>query len=150
VPAAVGANVGKNSSNSFLQATREVVLDALKNGNLGVSTAQGSNVVTLEGGLTLPKDVYEGIVDNGGKAKIIVEVDQAVNTDDTTYKTKAAAAHALAFARLKLLAPDAEKTADLYYTMNGFTAEVPLSQLKNVLSMEGKGGIKTITLSRPL
>jgi len=53
----------------------------------------------------------------------------------------------LAFARLKLLAPDAQKTSDLYYTMNGFTAEVPLSQLKNVLSMEGKGAVKTITLA---
>jgi len=148
VPVAVGANVGKNGSIPSLQATQKVVLDSLKNGNLGVSTAQGSNVVTLKDGLTLPKDVYEGIVDNGGKAKIIVEVDQAVNTDDATYKTKAAAAHALAFARLKLLAPDAQKTADLYYTMNGFTAEVPLSQLKDVLSMEGKGAIKTITLSR--
>jgi len=31
--------------------------------------------------------------------------------------------------------------------MNGFTAEVPLSQLKNVLSMEGKGAVKTITLA---
>jgi len=73
-----------------------------------------------------------------------VEVDQAVDVKDPTYKTKAAAAHALAFARLKLLAPDAQKTSDLYYTMNGFTAEVPLSQLKNVLPWKAK------VLLRPL
>lgn len=147
VPVSVGASNGKNGSSPSLKATQKVVLDALKKGDFGVSTAQGSNVVTLKDGLTLPKDVYEGILENDGKAKIIVEVDQAVDVKDPTYKTKAAAAHALAFARLKLLAPDAQKTSDLYYTMNGFTAEVPLSQLKNVLSMEGKGAVKTITLA---
>jgi len=120
VPVSVGASNGKNGSSPSLKATQKVVLDALKKGDFGVSTAQGSNVVTLKDGLTLPKDVYEGILENDGKAKIIVEVDQAVDVKDPTYKTKAAAAHALAFARLKLLAPDAQKTSDLYYTMNGF------------------------------
>jgi len=45
-------------------------------------------VVTLKDGLTLPKDVYEGILENDGKAKIIVEVDQAVDVKDPTYKQK--------------------------------------------------------------
>jgi len=41
----------------------------LKKGDFGVSTAQGSNVVTLKDGLTLPKDVYEGILEMMEKQK---------------------------------------------------------------------------------
>ncbi|WP_018963843.1 S8 family serine peptidase [Coprothermobacter platensis] len=142
----VSPSVGAATKNSTITSTetRQTVLNALQSYALSVP----KSTVVVDGGLVLPKDVYEGITSSGGKAKLFVEVNQKVDTQSPTYRAQADAAHMLAFAQIKLAAPDAVKKADLYYTMNGFTMEVPLAQLKNVLSQEGSGAVKSMALSK--
>lgn len=87
----VSPSVGAATKNSTITSTetRQTVLNALQSYALSVP----KSTVVVDGGLVLPKDVYEGITSSGGKAKLFVEVNQKVDTQSPTYRAQADAAH---------------------------------------------------------
>lgn len=135
-----------------LDQVKDQVIEAFKN------NAEKANVpvdtVDIGGGFVITKDVYDGIEALGGKAKVIVEVNQASffdsgNTNLNAFKNEADKVHAEALSQVKSAVPNFVKQYDLYATLNGFTGVVTLDQLKDILSLAGKGRIAQVYISKP-
>jgi len=112
------------------------------------------DTVDIGGGFVVNKDVYEGIKALGGRAKVIVEVNQAPffesgNNDLNAFKDQADKIHLEALNQVKSAVPNFVKQYDLYATVNGFTGVVSLDQLKDILSLAGKGRIAQVYISKP-
>jgi len=112
------------------------------------------DTVDIGGGFVVNKDVYEGIKALGGRAKVIIEVNQASffesgNTNLNAFKDQADKVHAEALNQVKSAVPNFVKQYDLYATVNGFTGVVTLDQLKDILSLAGKGRIAQVYISKP-
>jgi len=112
------------------------------------------DTVDIGGGFVVNKDVYEGIKALGGRAKVIIEVNQAPffesgNTNLNAFKDQADKVHAEALNQVKSAVPNFVKQYDLYATVNGFTGVVTLDQLKDILSLAGKGRIAQVYISKP-
>jgi len=102
------------------------------------------DTVDIGGGFVVNKDVYEGIKALGGRAKVIIEVNQAPffesgNNDLNAFKDQADKIHLEALNQVKSAVPNFVKQYDLYATVNGFTGVVSLDQLKDILSLAGCG-----------
>ncbi len=135
-----------------LDQVKDQVIETIKN------NAEKANVpvdtVDIGGGFVISKDVYEGIKALGGKAKVIVEVNQASffdswDTNLNAFKNEADKVHAEALNQVKSAVPNFVKQYDLYATLNGFTGVVTLDQLKDILSLAGKGRIAQVYISKP-
>ncbi len=112
------------------------------------------DTVDIGGGFVVTKDVYEGIKALGGRAKVIIEVNQTPffesgNTNLNAFKVQADKVHAEALNQVKSAVPNFVKQYDLYATVNGFTGVVTLDQLKDILSLAGKGRIAQVYISKP-
>ncbi len=135
-----------------LDQVKDHVIETIKN------SAEKANVpvdtVDIGGGFVISKDVYDGIEALGGKAKVIIEVNQASffdsgNTNLNAFKNEADKVHAEALSQVKSAVPNFVKQYDLYATLNGFTGVVTLDQLKDILSLAGKGRIAQVYISKP-
>jgi len=99
-------------------------------------------------------DIGGGLKALGGRAKVIIEVNQASffesgNTNLNAFKDQADKVHAEALNQVKSAVPNFVKQYDLYATVNGFTGVVTLDQLKDILSLAGKGRIAQVYISKP-
>jgi len=126
----------------------ETIKDSAKKADVTLDT------VDIGGGFVVTKDVYEGIKALGGRAKVIIEVNQAPffesgNTDLNAFKDQADKLHLEALNQVKSAVPNFVKQYDLYATVNGFTGVVSLDQLKDILSLAGKGRIAQVYISKP-
>jgi len=126
----------------------ETIRDSAKKADVTMDT------VDIGGGFVVTKDVYEGIKALGGRAKVIVEVNQAPffesgNNDLNAFKDQADKIHLEALNQVKSAVPNFVKQYDLYATVNGFTGVVSLDQLKDILSLAGKGRIAQVYISKP-
>ncbi len=126
----------------------ETIKDSAKKADVTLDT------VDIGGGFVVTKDVYEGIKALGGRAKVIIEVNQAPffesgNTDLNAFKDQADKIHLEALNQVKSAVPNFVKQYDLYATVNGFTGVVSLDQLKDILSLAGKGRIAQVYISKP-
>jgi len=126
----------------------ETIRDSAKKADVTLDT------VDIGGGFVVTKDVYEGIKALGGRAKVIIEVNQAPffesgNTNLNAFKDQADKVHSEALNQVKSAVPNFVKQYDLYATVNGFTGVVSLDQLKDILSLAGKGRIAQVYISKP-
>jgi len=71
------------------------------------------------------------------------------NTNLNAFKDQADKVHAEALNQVKSAVPNFVKQYDLYATVNGFTGVVTLDQLKDILSLAGKGRIAQVYISKP-
>ena len=115
-------------------------------------TSVPAESVDIGGGIIVSKTAYNGIKALGNKAKVVVELDDPSFFDSgakdlSKFKEKAVQAHSKALQEVKSAAPGFVKQYDLYATVNGFTGFVALGELRNLLSLAGKGSIAGVYIS---